>query len=168
MAGLQFSKHSKVPKKTKSVFYQRYRAKLQSATISGKLRVRTGNFLSQQQGAFSIKGERKKMGKARFRLDHRGFMRQARAVRRITYKGPYYGKGRGYIYHPSGYHLSAQTRMKMSIARLNKAHPHAGGYTQTQATKDKISASLKKYNATHPAEVAARIKKTAATNKARR
>jgi len=148
-------------------FLGRYREKLASSTTSGKLRVRGGTFMVREQGAFSTKGMKKAAGKgARFRLDHRGFMRQTRALRRISYKGPNYGKGRGYIARPGGYHLSAITRERISIALLNKAHPHKG-HVQTATTKAKISASLTAYNKTHPAAVAARTAKSAATRRAK-
>ena len=60
--------------------------------------------------------------------------------------------------------ISAATKSKESFAHLGKSHPHRG-HVQSAATREKISEALKKYNASHPAAVAARARKAAATRR---
>lgn len=133
----------------------------------GHLRSRTNVLLRQSRGRVSTKGLHKKDKGARFAVSSRGFMQQEREHKVIKYRSPGYGLGRGHGSHIRTHGDSVKAREDMSIAHLNKAHPHKG-HPQNSATRSKISVSLKKYNATHPGFAKARLAKARATRLARK
>lgn len=134
----------------------------------GKHREHRGTFMHQHKGRVVPKG-RKREKDARYAISSRGFTEQHREKKTIQYHSAGYGTRSkagpgGILVRTTGYHLSAATKAKISKALTGKKHPHKG-HSQNASTRKKISESLKKYDASHPAAVRERTIKAAVTRK---